>query len=155
MILFHKYIYFGTPRTIMMLMIIIARELSNIGAVLNNFTADTRPGELLLKSNGNLQSPIIIIVLIILILVNCCTRLSVGMMLRLINTKSQWEIQRLSKWPIDHHIIALIIRWFTIQGKLTCIRPYWKLWLNCKFCLKLNSVPPPPLTHTPYKILNR
>ena len=48
-----------------MLMIIIARELSNIGAVLNNFTADTRPGELLLKSNGNLQSPIIIIVLII------------------------------------------------------------------------------------------
>ena len=49
----------------MMLMIIIVRELPNIGAVLNNFTADTRPGKLLLKSNGNLQSPIIMIVLII------------------------------------------------------------------------------------------
>ena len=49
----------------MMSMIIIVRELPNIGAVLNNFTADTRPGKLLLKSNGNLQSPIIMIVLII------------------------------------------------------------------------------------------
>ena len=49
----------------MMLMIIIVRELPNIGAVLNNFTADTRPGKLLLISNGNLQSPIIMIILII------------------------------------------------------------------------------------------
>ena len=49
----------------MMMLIIIVRELPNIGAVLNNFTADTRPGKLLLKSNGNLQSPIIMIVLII------------------------------------------------------------------------------------------
>ena len=54
----------------MMLMIIIVRELPNIGAVLNNFTADTRPGKLLLKSNGNLQSPIIMIVLIISKLLN-------------------------------------------------------------------------------------
>ena len=79
------------------------------------------------------------------LIVYCCTRLSVGMMLRLINTKSQRLIWRSSRWAINYtprlskfsFIFLLWLAWWLLCISWSVPAQTWMRWRP-----QLNSISP-------------
>ena len=81
------------------------------------------------------------------LIVHCCILLSDGMILRLINTKSQWKIWRSSRWAINYTVPSLILNififfllwlaWWLLCNSWSVPAQTWMRWRP-----QLNSISP-------------